>query len=93
MSYLLIVILGALVGFIAGKYLKGSEHGSAFDTVAGAVGGCLAVALSRMMSPAAALGYMTSIVVAASGAILALYGMRQVMKTKAVPAPVVRRRR
>jgi len=93
LSYLMIVILGALVGVVGGKYLKGSEHGSGIDAVAGGVGGCLAVALIRVMSPAAGAGSVMSIIVGIVGALLALYAMRQVLKAKAVPAPVVRRRR
>lgn len=92
MSYLMIVILSALVGVVAGKYLKGSEQGSGIDALAGAVGGCLAVALSRVMT-VAATGYMMSIIVSVAGAFLALYAMRQMMKAKTVPAPIVRKRR
>lgn len=93
MSYLMIVILGALVGFVGGKYLKGSEQGSAIDAVAGAIGGGVAVALSRVMGPVAAAGYMLSIIVTITGALVGLYAMRQVLKAKAAPAPPVRRRR
>lgn len=93
MSYLLIVVLGALIGFVGGKYLKGSEQGSAIDAVAGAVGGVITVALSRVIGPASAAGYVLSIIVTITGSIAGLYAMRQVLKAKAVPAPVVRRRR
>ena len=36
MNYLFIVVIGAVVGFIAGQYLKGSEHGAGIDVAAGA---------------------------------------------------------
>ncbi|HEY8133436.1 MAG TPA: GlsB/YeaQ/YmgE family stress response membrane protein [Thermoanaerobaculia bacterium] len=87
MSYLIIVVIGAVVGFIAGQYLKGSEHGAGIDVAAGGVGGILAVFLSRFVGPAAAAGFFMSAVVAIIGAVAALYVMRQVMKPKAVPVP------
>ncbi len=92
MSYLLIVVIGAIVGFIAGKYVKGSEHGSGIDAVAGAVGGCVAVLLSRLAASEAAAGYLMSILVTVGGAFLALLSMRRVMKVKEVPVQRPRRR-
>ncbi len=92
MSYLIIVVIGAIVGYIAGQYLKGSEHGAGVDVLAGAVGACLAVLLSRMVGPAAAAGLVMSAIVAGIGAFATLYGTRQFMKAKAVPAPRAGRR-
>ena len=57
MAYLLIIVIGAVVGFVAGQYLKGSEHGSGVDALEGAVGGFLAVLLSRIVLPAATAGW------------------------------------
>lgn len=92
MSYLLIVVIGALAGFVAGQYLKGSEHGSAVDALVGAVGGCLAVLLSRVVGPAAAAGWVMSTIVAAVGAVVPLFLIRQVMTSKPAPATRARRR-
>jgi uncharacterized membrane protein YeaQ/YmgE (transglycosylase-associated protein family) len=93
MSYLLIVVIGALVGFVAGQYLKGSRHGSGLDALAGALGGCLAVLLSRVVGPAAAAGWIMSAVVAVIGAVVTLFVIGQFMISKPVPAMRVRRRR
>ncbi len=90
MSYLLIVVIGALVGFVAGQYLKGSEHGSGVDALVGAVGGCLAVLLWRVVGPAAAAGWVMSTIVAVVGAVVTLFLIRQVMIS---PAPATRARR
>ena len=49
--------------------------------------------LAAVSRPAAAADYAVSIIVGIEGALLALYAMRQVLKAKAVPAPVMRRRR
>ncbi len=92
MSYLFIVVIGALVGFVAGQYLKGSEHGSGIDALLGAIGGCLAVVLSRVVGPAAAAGWVMSAIVAVIGAVVTLFVMRQFMKSKPVPATRSRRR-
>jgi uncharacterized membrane protein YeaQ/YmgE (transglycosylase-associated protein family) len=88
----LIVVIGAIVGFIAGKYVKGSEHGSGIDVVAGAVGACVAVLLSRLAGSEAAAGYLMSVLVTVGGAFLALLAMRRVMKVKEVPVQRPRRR-
>jgi uncharacterized membrane protein YeaQ/YmgE (transglycosylase-associated protein family) len=92
MSYLLIVLIGAIVGFIAGKYIKGSEHGSGIDAAAGAVGGCLTVLLSRVVGPDAAAGFFMSTIVTIIGAVAAMYGTRRFLKSKPVPAPRARSR-
>jgi uncharacterized membrane protein YeaQ/YmgE (transglycosylase-associated protein family) len=92
MSYLFVVVIGALVGLIAGKYIKGSELGSGVDAAIGAAGGCLAVVLSRIVGSVAAAGYLISVIVAVSGAFIALYGTRRYMRAKAVPVPRARRR-
>ena len=92
MSYLFIVVIGAVVGFVVGQSLKRSEHGAIIDVLAGGVGGFLAVLLSRVVGPAAAAGFVMSAIVAIGGAIVALYGTRQFMKSKPVPAPRSRQR-
>ena len=91
MSYLLIVVISAAVGFVAGQSFKGSEHGSGIDTVAGALGGCILVLLSRVVGPAAAAGWVMSTIVAVIGAVVTLFVMRQVMIRKPVPTTRARR--
>jgi uncharacterized membrane protein YeaQ/YmgE (transglycosylase-associated protein family) len=91
MSYLFVVIIGAVVGFVAGQYLKGSELGPGPDLAAGAVGALVAVLLVRFVGPAAASGLVMSMIISVLGAVGSLYGMRRF--TKPAPAPVKRRRR
>ena len=86
MSYLIVVIIGAVVGFIAGQYIKGNEHGPAVDLIGGAAGAFVAVLISRMMMTAAS-GTIMSIIVTIIGAVLTLFIARQVLKVKEVPAP------
>ena len=92
MSYMFIVVIGAVAGWAAGQYFKGSEHGIGIDFLAGAIGGSAAVLLSRVVGPAAASGLVMSAIIAIIGAVAALYGMRRYMKAHA-PAPVARSRR
>jgi uncharacterized membrane protein YeaQ/YmgE (transglycosylase-associated protein family) len=92
MSFLLVIIIGAVVGFIAGQYIKGNEHGPAIDLVAGGIGACAAVLLSRVVGPTAAGGTLMSVMVTIVGAILTLFIMRQVLKSKPVPTPRTGRR-
>jgi uncharacterized membrane protein YeaQ/YmgE (transglycosylase-associated protein family) len=91
MSYLLVVIIGAVVGFVAGQYIKGNEHGVAVDLIGGGVGACIAVLISRMMMTSAA-GTIMSVIVTIIGAVLTLFIARQVLKAKAVPVPRTGRR-
>jgi uncharacterized membrane protein YeaQ/YmgE (transglycosylase-associated protein family) len=91
MSYLLVVIIGAVVGFVAGQYIKGNEHGVAVDLIGGGVGACVAVLISRMMMTSAA-GTIMSVIVTIIGAVLTLFIARQVLKAKAVPVPRTGRR-
>ncbi|HSP16343.1 MAG TPA: GlsB/YeaQ/YmgE family stress response membrane protein [Thermoanaerobaculia bacterium] len=91
MSYLIIVVIGAVAGWIGGQMLKGSELGLWPDVAAGAVGAIVAVVISRLFGPQAAAGFLISFIVSIIGAFGALYGMRHVMKEK--PLPVSRQRR
>ena len=92
MSYLFIVVIGAVVGFIGGKYLKGSELGVLPDIGAGAIGAGVLVLIVRMVGPAAASGFVMSSIVAILGGIALLYAMRTYMKSKEVPVARKRRR-
>jgi uncharacterized membrane protein YeaQ/YmgE (transglycosylase-associated protein family) len=91
MSYLIVVIIGAVVGFIAGQYIKGNENGPAVDLIAGGVGACVAVLLSRFVMDAAA-GTVMSVIVTIIGSVLTLFIARQVFKAKDVPAARTSRR-
>jgi uncharacterized membrane protein YeaQ/YmgE (transglycosylase-associated protein family) len=93
MSYMIIVVIGAIVGWVVGQSIKGSEHGVGIDIAAGAIGGCVAVLLSRMIGPAAAAGLFMSAIVSIIGAFVALYGTRMFLKSREASAPKSRRRR
>lgn len=91
MSYLFVAVIGAIGGWIASRYLKGSEMGMVPDVAGGAAGALVAVLLSRVIGPASTGGFVMSAIVALVGGVATLFAMRHVLKEK--PAPVVRRRR
>ena len=93
MSYLFVVAIGAVAGFVFGLQMKGSDLPAGLDAAAGAVGGALVVLLSRLVLAEAAAGFFMSFVVAIIGGALGVYAMRKYMKSKEAPVPVVRRRR
>ena len=85
MSYLLVAVIGCVVGFAAGQYIKGDEQGMGLNIAAGAVGAVVVVLLSRLAGPEMFAGYIASIVVAGLGAVGGVLAKRQIMKPKAVP--------
>lgn len=91
MSYLFVVLIGAVIGFVAGQFLKRTDLPVMLDFGAGAGGAAVAVVLSRALGPAAAAGFAMSFLLSILGAVAGLYGMRQFMKEK--PLPVARSRR
>ena len=91
MSYLFVVVLGAIAGWIAGQVFKGNDNmGIMPDLAAGAAGAIVMVFLARVFAGVAAAGYVVSTIVAIAGGAATLYAMRYVMKETPVP---VRRRR
>ena len=89
MSYLIIMVIGVVIGWVGGMYIKGSEMGVAPDLIAGGVGAAAVVALARVVGMGD--GFMMSAVLAIIGAFGTLFAMRMVLKEK--PVPVTRRRR
>lgn len=92
MSYLFIVVIGAIAGWVAGQSIKGSEMGVLPDIIAGAVGACLLVLFTRVIGFSSPASFMMSAVIAVVGGIATLYAMRFAMKEKK-PVPVTRSRR
>lgn len=92
MSYLLVAVIGVIVGFVAGQYIKGDEHGMGTNLAAGAVGGVILVLLSRLAGPEMFAGYVASTLVAAAGAVGGVFAKRHFMKPKPVPVRARARR-
>jgi uncharacterized membrane protein YeaQ/YmgE (transglycosylase-associated protein family) len=93
MTYMFVVIIGAIAGWVAGQYFKQNENPIGLDFAAGAIGAGVAVLLSRFIGPVAATGFVMSAFVAIIGGVGGLYGMRRIVKATAAPPPPPRRRR
>jgi uncharacterized membrane protein YeaQ/YmgE (transglycosylase-associated protein family) len=93
MSYLIVIVIGAVAALLASKTMKASEDGIGIDLLAGGLGAVVTVLIVRMIGPAGASGLVMSAVVAVIGAVGSLYAVRRFMKARLVPAPRARRRR
>ena len=93
MSYLLVAVIGLVVGFVAGQYIKGDEMGVGVNLAAGAVGAVVAVVLTRLVSGEMFAGYVMSTLVSAAGAVGGVFAKVQIMKPKPKPVPVRARAR
>lgn len=91
-SYLWIGMLGAVAGWLAGYFVTGSRQGLVIDVISGAVGAWLAVVLSRVVAPEIAAGFVVSVIVAVTGAILTLFAMNRFMGASLMNAPRSHRR-
>ena len=85
MSYLLVAVIGVVVGFVTGQYVKGDENGVGVNLAVGAAGAVIAVVLARLVGSEMFAGYVMSTFVAAAGAVGGVFAKRQIMKPKAVP--------
>ncbi len=91
MSYVFVVGIGAVAGWIAGQYLQESERGIGIDVAAGAIGAYIAVVLARAVGVSAGW-FLISAIVAVIGASIAVFIARRVMKAKMLPISRFRRR-
>ena len=87
MIYGLVIVAGAIVGFVAGQSLRGSRHGSPVDAVVGAIGGGLALPLAiRFFGAEAVAPWYMSLAAAVVGALVAVFIVGQfTMPKKAAP--------
>jgi uncharacterized membrane protein YeaQ/YmgE (transglycosylase-associated protein family) len=92
MSYLLVAVIGVVVGFVTGQYVKGDENAIGFNLAAGAAGAVVAVVLARLVGSEMFAGYVMSTLVAAAGAVGGVFAKRQIMKPKVVPVRARARR-
>ena len=85
MSYLLVGVIGVVVGFLTGQYAKGDEHGMGTNLAAGAVGAIVLVVLLRLVGSEMFAGYVMSTIAAAAGAVGGVFAKQHFMKPKAAP--------
>ena len=74
MIYGLVIVAGAIVGFVAGQSLRGSRHGSPLDAVVGAIGGAVALPVAiRFLGAAAVAPWYMSLAAAIVGALVTVF--------------------
>ena len=81
MSYVWVGLIGAVTGLLTGQFVTGSRQGIIVDFVAGAIGGWVAVVLSRIVAPVTGDSILMSAIVAVIGAIVVLFVMYRFVRT------------
>jgi uncharacterized membrane protein YeaQ/YmgE (transglycosylase-associated protein family) len=76
MSLLWFVIIGAIAGWLAGQFMKGSGFGLLGDIVVGVIGAFLGGYLFRAVGVSIGYGLIGSLIVAFVGAVLLLFIVR-----------------
>jgi uncharacterized membrane protein YeaQ/YmgE (transglycosylase-associated protein family) len=73
-SLIVIIIIGLIAGFLAGKIMKGSGFGIVGDIVVGVIGAFIGASLWSVLSlPVLGPWWLTAIVAATIGAIILLF--------------------
>ena len=90
MSYLWIVVLGAVAGFIASKSMKESDYGVGIDLAVAVVGAVVLTVVLRMLMSDSASGLVASAIITILGSVGSLIVARRFFMT---PALVVKPRR
>jgi len=81
LSYLWVGLIGAATGFVAGRFVTGSNQSIAVDLIVGAIAACIAVVLARVFAPVSAEGLVMSTIVAVIGASTMLFVMNRFVRT------------
>lgn len=92
MSYPWIGLVGAVTGFVAGRFVIGSNQAIAIDVIVGAIAAWIAVVLSRVLAPVAAEGLLMSTIVSVAGASVMLFVMNRFMRSELMRSSRLRRR-
>src|SRR5215472_15728102 len=78
------IIIGLIVGFLAGKIMRGGGYGVIGDTIVGLIGALIGGFLANLIIPNAQLGLIGSIIVSLIGASLFIWLIRMFMSTKSI---------
>ena len=75
-----LILIGMTAGWFAGQFMPGKGFGAIGDLIAGVMGGVIGWALFEKTGLFAGSGLIGSLLVATTGAIVFLYGVRMVKK-------------
>ena len=91
MSYLLVVVVAALVAYMTRQFAGGLDDNQMIADLGAGVGGALVVVvIARLMG--VSTGYLLTIIVTAIGASASVFAIRYFMKPKPVPVRARTRR-
>jgi uncharacterized membrane protein YeaQ/YmgE (transglycosylase-associated protein family) len=76
MSYLWLIIIGAIAGWLAGQFMRGNGFGLLGDIVVGIIGAFIGGYLFRAVGVEIGHGLIGSLIVAFVGAVLLLFVVR-----------------
>lgn len=75
-----LILIGMTAGWLAGQFMTGKGFGVMGDIIAGVMGALIGGALVEKTGIFAGSGLVGSLIVAATGAMVLLYGVRMVKK-------------
>ncbi len=93
LQYVIMVVIGAVVGFVAGQGLRAKRHGSYLDSVIGVIGGFAAYFGGNPYVRRYIDGWPMIVILVVAGAFLALFIMQLFVIRKPPPAQQGRFRR
>ena len=80
MEFFWLILIGMTAGWVAGQLMTGIGFGVIGDIIAGAIGGLIGGVLFEKAGIFAGSGLIGSLIVATTGAIILLYGVRMVKR-------------
>ena len=80
MDYFWVIGIGVTSGLLAGHFMAGRGYGVTGDLIAGVVGALVGCALFERSGIFLGSGFLGSLAVATSGAMVSLYGLRLTKK-------------
>jgi uncharacterized membrane protein YeaQ/YmgE (transglycosylase-associated protein family) len=80
MEFFWMILIGLIAGSLARQFMKGKDFGATVDIIAGMLGALIGGLLFERTGLFAGNSLVGSLLVATSGAIIFLYGLRMVKK-------------
>jgi uncharacterized membrane protein YeaQ/YmgE (transglycosylase-associated protein family) len=80
MEFFWMVLIGMIAGWLAGQFMSGTGYGVIGDIIVGVIGALSGGILFQKTGIMPGSGLIGSLIVATTGAIIFLYGLRMVKK-------------
>ena len=83
-SWISWIIIGLIVGFLAGKIMRGGGYGIVGDIVVGLIGAIIGGIIANLVIPNANTGFIGSIIISLIGACLFIWLIRMFSGTSSI---------